>query len=58
MGDDRGTERFVKDPRLLIELCRKVVDQLVPGSDHGSAAEKEAQLREISRSIERCRFSD
>lgn len=53
MIDDRGMERFVKDPKLLIELCRKVVEHLIPNSEHGSVAEKEAQLREISRSIER-----
>ncbi len=53
MSDEEGVERFVKDPRLLIELCRKVVGRLASDPDHGSVVEKEAQLREISRSIER-----
>jgi len=46
-------DRFVKDPSLLIELCRKVIERIDSGSDDRKAAEKEAQLREIAKAIEK-----
>jgi hypothetical protein len=53
MGSDNDIDRFVKDPSLLIELCREVIDQIDSGSDDSKAAEKEAQLREIAKAIEK-----
>jgi hypothetical protein len=38
-------DSFVKDPSLLIELCRDVIDQIDSGSDNSKVVEKEAQLR-------------
>jgi hypothetical protein len=38
---------------LLVELCREVIDKINAGSDDARVGEKEAQLREISRTIER-----
>lgn len=45
--------RFVKEPSLLVELCREVIDRLNVITDDTETTEREAQLREISRSIER-----
>ncbi len=45
--------RFVKDPSLLVELCREVIDQLNGSPDGSVVREREAQLWEISKSIER-----
>jgi hypothetical protein len=53
MSKDSDIERFVKDPSLLVELCRGVIDKIDAGSDDAKVGEKEAQLREISRTIER-----
>lgn len=53
MGNDNNIDRFVKDPNLLIELCREVIDQIDSGSDDSKAAEKEAQLREIAKAVEK-----
>lgn len=44
---------FVKDPRLLIELCRDVIDRIDCVPDHADTGEKEAQLREIAKAIEK-----
>ena len=44
---------FVKDPSLLIELCREVIDRIDSRSDDPKAAEKEAQLREIAKAVEK-----
>jgi hypothetical protein len=46
-------DQFVKDPGLLIEFCREVIYEIVENSCEGEMEEKEAQLREISRTIER-----
>ncbi len=53
MSEGTDIERFVKDPSLLVELCREVIDQLDAGSDEADVGEREAQLREISKTIER-----
>ena len=44
---------FVKDPRLLIELCRDVIDRIDCGPDKAKTSEKEAQLREIAKAVEK-----
>jgi DNA-binding ferritin-like protein len=46
-------ERYVKDPSLLVELCREVIERLDAGSDNGETAAMEAQLREITRAIDK-----
>jgi len=46
-------ERYVKDPSLLVELCREVIERLDAGSDNGDTAAMEAQLREIARAIDK-----
>lgn len=46
-------ERYVKDPSLLVELCREVIERLDAGSDNGETAAMEAQLREIARAIDK-----
>jgi exonuclease VII small subunit len=53
MSNDIDINRFVKDPSLLIELCREVIDRIDSRSDNPKAAEKEAQLKEISKAIEK-----
>lgn len=52
MIQDSDIERFLKDPPLLIELCREVIDRLNAGSHDAGIREKEAQLRAISKAIE------
>jgi hypothetical protein len=51
MSDGAGNERFVKDPSILVELCREVIDQLDESSD-AAVAEQEAQLRAIAKAVE------
>lgn len=56
MSNGIDIDTFVKDPTLLVKLCREVIDEL--GEDAGNEhiekiEEKESQLREISRAIER-----
>lgn len=53
MSRNNDIEHFVKDPGLLVELCREVIEQLDACSDDADSGEREAQLREISRTIER-----
>ncbi len=53
MSDRSDIERFVNDPGLLIKLCHDVIDRIKSGPDDLNEAVKEAQLREIARSIER-----
>jgi hypothetical protein len=52
MNEDIDVECFVKDPRPLIELCRKIVDQISVEPNDPKLGEKEAQLREIEKTIE------
>jgi hypothetical protein len=53
MKNGTDIDRFVRDPSLLIELCREVIDRLDNGPDDPKAGEKEAQLREIAKAIEK-----
>ena len=46
-------DRFVKDPSLLIELCRDVIDRIDSAPDKAKTGEKEAQLREIAKAVEK-----
>lgn len=52
MNDDVDIERFVKDPGLLIDLCREVIDEIVESPCSENNKEKEDQLRIIARTIE------
>jgi hypothetical protein len=45
-------DRFVKDPSVLVELCREVIEQLDERSDEAAVAEQEAQLRAIAKAVE------
>lgn len=53
MTDQRDVDRYVKDPSLLVDLCREVIEQLDSGDDSSEMDAMEAQLREISRTVER-----
>lgn len=53
MNNDADIKRFIDDPSLLIELCREVIGEIYTDSENAEIIEKEAQLREISRSIGR-----
>lgn len=53
MSHGGEVERYVKDPNLLVELCREVIERLDSGSDNGETAAMEAQLREIARAIDK-----
>ena len=53
MSDIFDIEPFVKEPGLLIRLCFDVIDRIDADSADPNAGEKEAQLREIARTIER-----
>ena len=46
-------DRLVKDPGLLIELCRDVIDRIGCTPDNAKTGEKEAQLREIAKAVEK-----
>lgn len=47
MSGGQDIDRFVKDPSLLVELCREVIDELGASNDDSDVGEREAQLREI-----------
>jgi hypothetical protein len=53
MSNGADIDRYVKDPGLLIELCRAVVDRLDAGTDHVATGAMQAQLLEIAKAIER-----
>lgn len=53
MSHGGEVERYVKDPSLLVELCREVIERLDAGSDNGETAAMEAQLREIARAVDK-----
>ncbi len=52
MSDAADIDRFVKDPSLLVELCREVIEQLDASSEDSAVAEQEAQLRAIAKAVE------
>ena len=53
MSEDNTVDRFVKDPSLLVDLCRDVIDQLDSYTDATDIGEQQTQLREIAKTIER-----
>jgi len=53
MSHGGEVERYVKDPSLLVELCREVIERLDGGCANGETAAMEAQLREIARAIDK-----
>lgn len=53
MSDGADIDRFVKDPSLLVDLCREVIEELDASNDDSDVGEREAQLREIAKTIER-----
>ena len=53
MSNNIDIDRFVKDPSLLIELFREVVDRIDSGSAAPKSGEKEAQLREIAKAVKK-----
>ncbi len=53
MSQGGEIERYVKDPRLLVELCREVIERLDAWSANGETADMEAKLREIARAIDK-----
>ena len=53
MSDSVDIAPYVKDPSLLVDLCREVIDGLDSSTDDSDVGEREAQLREISKTIER-----
>lgn len=52
MNEDTDIDRYVKNPSLLADLCREVIDQLDASSEDTTAAEQEAQLRAIAKAVE------
>jgi len=52
MSDAADIDRLVKDPSLLVELCREVIEQLDASSEDSAVAEQEAQLRAIAKAVE------
>ena len=53
MSRDIDIGRFTKDPGLLIELFREVIDRIDCVPDDARTSEKEAQLREIAKAVEK-----
>lgn len=53
MSEPDEIDRFAKDPSLLAQLCRDVIDRLDSGADDTDIGEQETQLREIAKAIER-----
>jgi hypothetical protein len=41
MSDGVDIDRFVKDPSLLVELCREVIDELDSNTDDSDVSERE-----------------
>ncbi|RLB85046.1 MAG: hypothetical protein DRH15_03980 [Deltaproteobacteria bacterium] len=46
-------DRFVKNPNLLIDLVRDVIDRIDCAPENAATGEKEAQLREIAKVVEK-----
>ncbi|MFZ4702149.1 MAG: hypothetical protein ACOYMG_19050, partial [Candidatus Methylumidiphilus sp.] len=53
MDKDKLIELCVKDPSLLVEVCREVIDRLDVVAEDSLIGQMEAQLREISAAIDR-----
>lgn len=52
MSTPPDSERYVREPSQLVDLCRDVIDRLDTGNDDTDIATMEAQLREIARAID------
>ncbi len=52
MSDTADIYRFVKEPGLLVVLCRDVIEQIDVRSEDTGVAEQEAQLRAIAKAVE------
>lgn len=53
MSNGVGIDHFVKDPVLLVEVCREVVRRHGVSTDESDFGERDAQLSEIAKAIER-----
>ena len=53
MARDHDIKPFLDDPSLLTETFREVIEALDSSGEDDVTQEKEAQLREIAKSIER-----
>lgn len=53
MSKHHDITEYTKDPSLLAEVCRHVIESLDSVGDDDESREKEAQLREIAKTIER-----
>lgn len=53
MSEGTAIDRFVKDPSLLVDLCREVIERIDSSAEDTGVSDMEAQLREISKTIER-----
>lgn len=51
MANNMDIDTYVNDPALLVQLCKKVVDQISDDARNDEMAAMEIQLREISRTI-------
>jgi len=52
MSETDDIQRFARDPSLLIELCRDVIDHLDDGDDDLSVTDQETQLKAIAKAVE------
>ena len=50
---NQDIDRIVKDPSLLIDLVRDVIDRIDCGPVNADSGEKEAKLREIAKAVEK-----
>jgi len=54
MSHSEDVESYVKEPGLLVELCREVIERLLDAwSANGETVAMEAQLKEIARAIDK-----
>jgi len=53
MTHNAEIERYVKDPSLLVALCREVIERLDIGAESNETTAMEAQLREIAKAIDK-----
>ena len=58
MSDDFDIDRFAKDPSLLVELCREVIELIDGEIGSEDGATMDAQLREIAKTVERLQKID
>lgn len=58
MSSGTEVERFIKDPRLLVELCREVIEKLDSERKNSETPAMEAQLREIAHAINKLEKQD